>query len=413
MMETNTEPPAGIAPKQRSSATRYIALLVVTLLALGLVILLVVRPDQSEHGVVEEVLDTDQAGDVTVNLGHTQDATSRRDVEAKAGYRYRVVIVDEAREGTAGIARIGGLVTFVAGARKGEHLVVEVTRVKRSVAEAVIVRRLTDDGTLPETAAAPTVSQEEIDSALRHGPVEEGKLYRARIDETGSRGDGIARIDGMVVFVAGGKTGEEVVFRIDRLAERSASGFMVARIDEQQTREPDGPQLKDLKLSDKALAAASTKGPVEVGKLYRATIEDKGKKGDGVAKIDGLIVFVSGAELGDHAVFEVTELAERFARARLVGHAPAEVHASPPEPDAPPTAKPPVVRTDGPSADDVQPGATFEVEVTEKDRNHPETDGVARIDGLVVFVPGTQPGDHVRIRITERANRFAKAVVVE
>ena len=37
------------------------------------------------------------------------------------------------------------------------------------------------------------------------------------------------------------------------------------------------------------------KAPVEVGEVYRLTIEDVGRRGDGVAKKDGMVVFVTGA----------------------------------------------------------------------------------------------------------------------
>ena len=38
-------------------------------------------------------------------------------------------------------------------------------------------------------------------------------------------------------------------------------------------------------------------------------------------------------------------------------------------------------------------------------------DGVARIDGCVLFVPETAVGDQVRVRITQRKKRFARGVI--
>ena len=40
-------------------------------------------------------------------------------------------------------------------------------------------------------------------------------------------------------------------------------------------------------------------------------------------------------------------------------------------------------------------------------------DGVARVAGLVVFVPLTAPGDRVRVRIRDAQRRFARAEVVQ
>jgi len=37
---------------------------------------------------------------------------------------------------------------------------------------------------------------------------------------------------------------------------------------------------------------------------------------------------------------------------------------------------------------------------------------VARIKGLVTFVPNTKPGDHLKVRITRVGRRFAEAKVV-
>ncbi len=58
-------------------------------------------------------------------------------------------------------------------------------------------------------------------------PVEEGKEYDVTIDAQGAKGDGIAHIDGFVVFVAGAKTGETVKVRITALKSRFAIGEKV------------------------------------------------------------------------------------------------------------------------------------------------------------------------------------------
>ena len=39
-------------------------------------------------------------------------------------------------------------------------------------------------------------------------------------------------------------------------------------------------------------------------------------------------------------------------------------------------------------------------------------DGLARVQGFVVFVPGANPGDEVKVRITAVRRRFATAEVV-
>jgi predicted RNA-binding protein with TRAM domain len=58
----------------------------------------------------------------------------------------------------------------------------------------------------------------------------------------------------------------------------------------------------------------------------------------------------------------------------------------------------------------VKIGEEYEVEITESSQRG---DGIARIEGLVVFVPKTKTGDHVRIRITRISRKFAEAEVEE
>ncbi|NWF86293.1 TRAM domain-containing protein [Candidatus Bathyarchaeota archaeon] len=58
----------------------------------------------------------------------------------------------------------------------------------------------------------------------------------------------------------------------------------------------------------------------------------------------------------------------------------------------------------------VETGKEYEVDVQETSRRG---EGIARIQGLVIFIPNTKPGDHVKIRITRISRRFAEAEVVE
>lgn len=58
----------------------------------------------------------------------------------------------------------------------------------------------------------------------------------------------------------------------------------------------------------------------------------------------------------------------------------------------------------------VEVGAEYDVEIKELSRRG---EGIARIQGLVVFVPKTKTGDHVKIRVTRISRRFAEAQVVE
>jgi predicted RNA-binding protein with TRAM domain len=55
-------------------------------------------------------------------------------------------------------------------------------------------------------------------------PVEEGKEYDVAIDAKGAKGDGIAHIEGFVIFVAGGEVGTKVRIRITAVKRTFALG---------------------------------------------------------------------------------------------------------------------------------------------------------------------------------------------
>jgi len=57
----------------------------------------------------------------------------------------------------------------------------------------------------------------------------------------------------------------------------------------------------------------------------------------------------------------------------------------------------------------VEMGKEYDVEIQETSRRG---EGIARIKGLVCFVPNTKPGDKVKVRITRISRRFCEAEVV-
>jgi predicted RNA-binding protein with TRAM domain len=59
--------------------------------------------------------------------------------------------------------------------------------------------------------------------------------------------------------------------------------------------------------------------PVETGKEYTVDITDTGKSGDGIAKIQGFIIFVKVAKAGDKNVkIKINSVGSRFATAEIV-----------------------------------------------------------------------------------------------
>jgi predicted RNA-binding protein with TRAM domain len=59
--------------------------------------------------------------------------------------------------------------------------------------------------------------------------------------------------------------------------------------------------------------------PVEAGKEYDVEVTEISRRGDGVAKIQGFIIFVKGAKVGDKVKIKVESVGPRFATATALG----------------------------------------------------------------------------------------------
>ena len=59
--------------------------------------------------------------------------------------------------------------------------------------------------------------------------------------------------------------------------------------------------------------------PVESGKEYDVEITEISRRGDGVAKIQGFIIFVKGARVGEKVKIKVESVGPRFATATSLG----------------------------------------------------------------------------------------------
>jgi len=57
---------------------------------------------------------------------------------------------------------------------------------------------------------------------------------------------------------------------------------------------------------------------VEEGKIYEAKIEDMGREGDGLARIENFVVFVPGTKVGDTVKIRITKVLRRMALAEVV-----------------------------------------------------------------------------------------------
>jgi len=58
--------------------------------------------------------------------------------------------------------------------------------------------------------------------------------------------------------------------------------------------------------------------PVETGKEYNVQITETSRRGDGIAKIQGFVIFVKDARVGQDVKAKVNSVGERFATAEIV-----------------------------------------------------------------------------------------------
>ena len=310
------------APASSSlSVPKLLGLLALTVVATGAVVYLALRPREQADEVVVSTIEPKAAAELKINTQQAVDATRRTSEKPELGRRYRVRIDSESREGTEGIARIGGQVIFVKGARPGQEVMIEITRLRATTAEAVIV------GEAGAETAASSVAPASAPSA-------------------------------------------------DSAPVRASAPV--------------------------AVPADAT--------VYTGTVVFVGKFGDGLVKVDGQSVYVPGVQKGERISFIITEKRDRFSAGQLVSKLePVAESAHADARESRPTTER-VVETKAPQ---IQVGQEHEVTITEKERRNPELAGVGRVDGLVVIVNGTKPGDRVKVRITERKPTLAFGEIVE
>jgi len=58
--------------------------------------------------------------------------------------------------------------------------------------------------------------------------------------------------------------------------------------------------------------------PVEVGKEYDVKIEDKGRTGDGIARIEGFVIFIPDVEVGQEVKVKINTTRRKFGFGEVV-----------------------------------------------------------------------------------------------
>jgi len=76
-----------------------------------------------------------------------------------------------------------------------------------------------------------------------------------------------------------------------------------------ETEEPTEPET----------STSEPQPPVEIGEIRYVEIEDIGKQGDGIARVErGYVIIVPGAEIGERVKIEITEVKSNFAVGEII-----------------------------------------------------------------------------------------------
>ncbi len=77
-------------------------------------------------------------------------------------------------------------------------------------------------------------------------PVETGKEYDVQVTEISRKGDGVARIQGFIIFVKGGRVGQKTRVRVMHVGDRFATAETISGGREHQAQRESTDEAKDV-----------------------------------------------------------------------------------------------------------------------------------------------------------------------
>lgn len=299
------ETPTTQTPAPFLTMPRLLILLALTVAATGAVVFFAVRGSGASNEQVVTVLDARAAAEVSVNTGEVLDATGPNTLQPELGRRYRVRISGESRDGASMITRIGNTVTFVKGVQVGEIVDVEVTRLHRTTAEAIVLNR----AAAREPSLAPTPAPRATPPARE--PIPAGEIYTGVVVSVGRMGDGMVKVGDQSVYIAGAQKGERVVFEVTEKRERFWNGRLLHKLAAEESGRPSAAA------KDGALRAPH----VQPGAEFEVVVRERERRNpnkDGVARIDGLAVLIPDCAPGDRLKVRIVERLPTLAKAEIV-----------------------------------------------------------------------------------------------
>jgi len=78
-------------------------------------------------------------------------------------------------------------------------------------------------------------------------PVESGKEYDVQVTEISRKGDGVARVQGFIIFVKGGRVGQKTKVRVTHVGDRFATAETIDGEEQHQVeQQPSAEQSQDI-----------------------------------------------------------------------------------------------------------------------------------------------------------------------
>lgn len=314
------------APGSQSGSSRSVwitfTLFFITVVALAVVIYLIVQPSEQQREVILNLVESAPEAAPEVNVGSIIDLSEQPDAAVVLGGRYRVQIRENSRDGSSGMVRIGGMITFVDGAAAGDDAVIEVTRVRATTAQAVA---LSVESGKAVSAPAPRpgpVTAPRSPSFSSGGLV--GGVLTGVVSYIGSRGDGAVKINGKPVYVKGAnEVNQQVVFRVSREEDAYAVGDLVTVLSTDAAPEASTPVIATVDEPAPAMGedGRPVKAPhIQVGMTYETEVTgvDRFNEANGMTRIDDLVVIIPDTKVGDRVKIEITERKNRYAVSRVI-----------------------------------------------------------------------------------------------
>lgn len=103
-------------------------------------------------------------------------------------------------------------------------------------------------------------------------PVESGKEYDVQVTEISRKGDGVARVQGFIIFVKGGRVGQKTRVRVTHVGDRFATAETIDG-GEQQPPKPD-PVTEPQQAEHRPTEQSKDKFPPPVSEEEKPKLQD-------------------------------------------------------------------------------------------------------------------------------------------